>query len=78
MTILKQLQMNEKFRSILKNQKIGWRHFAKYHQYGMLDENNTFCINIGKWNGVYDYNICFAKEQIMNDENNKLLDVFEK
>ena len=84
MTKLKQLQRNEKFRAILKKHKIGWRAFEKYNAFGLghdyyVDSNNSYrkAINMGKFNGIYDYHICFGIFEQIDEFESKLIDVIE-
>jgi hypothetical protein len=58
---IRKLQKNTEFRTELKKQKIGWRKFAAYGAFGLTDYDGTTSINMGKWNGVYDYQICKMK-----------------
>lgn len=77
MTIIKQLQGNEKFRKILRKHKIGWRSFVKYSAFGFKHEGKQ-AVCMGKFNGVYDYFICYIKIENISYEESKLIDVIEK
>jgi hypothetical protein len=72
---IRQLQKNKKFRNILKSQKIAWRLFARCHQFGLQDENGKIAVCMGKYNGIYDYFICFGKFESISEHELKLIDI---
>jgi hypothetical protein len=79
MTIIKQLQKNTKFRSILKKHGIGWRRFVSYCAFGLLNyETGNKAVCMGKHNGVYDYFICFIRTKTIDMYEEQLIEVIEK
>jgi len=58
------------FRAILKDHGIGWRDFSNYGQAYIELSFGEVSILMGKWNGVYDYNVCSIKgDKIKKEEN---------
>ena len=69
--IKKELKKCAPFRAILENKGIGWRDFSNYGQI-YIETSLGFEVSIlmGKWNGVYDYNVCSIKgDEIKKEEN---------
>jgi len=78
-TIIRQLQKSDKFRNILKKHKIGWRTFVNYKAFGIGHpyESGGYkqAVCMGKYNGVYDYFICYITITQIDRDSFKLIDV---
>jgi len=59
--IKKELKKCAPFRAILKDHGIGWRDFSNYGQIYIETSYREASILMGKWNGIYDYNVCSIK-----------------
>ena len=80
MNIVKQLQKNKKFRSILKKHKIGWISVARYCVLGepsFVDDKITKkALYIGNYNNFFRYFVCYVIEKEINENESELINVF--